>query len=355
MQIPGGMTMRLNIRKPAPAKQHRARRSAQHGGVDLHAKLNAPPQKFYCVGAPSAIAFAHLPAARRAAPKEGTVTHKYHGDSLAEDLPLLLALTDRRRFCKTVAGAALLPLVGCGSSAQTASSGSNSAGGTSTGEISGAADPNTAAISGTCAHIPEETAGPYPGDGSNGSNALTLDGIVRADIRPNFAGVSGRAEGIPLTVILKMVSVSSGCAQALSRAVYIWHCDRAGAYSLYGNAASQNYLRGVQATNSQGLVTFQTIFPACYSGRWPHIHFEIFADANGITSASNKTTTSQLALPAEACNTVYATTGYSASVSNFSSTSLASDNVFKDGATLQLPTITGSPDAGFTATLQVAV
>lgn len=54
--------------------------------------------------------------------------------------------------------------------------------------------------------------------------------------------------------------------------VYLWHCDRDGNYSLYSQAAAnENYLRGAQEADAGGTVTFQSIFPACYSGRWPHI------------------------------------------------------------------------------------
>ena len=50
-------------------------------------------------------------------------------------------------------------------------------------------------------------------------------------------------------------------------AVYVWHCDRAGQYSLYSQAVTgENYLRGVQETDAKGQVTFTSIFPACYSG-----------------------------------------------------------------------------------------
>ena len=34
--------------------------------------------------------------------------------------------------------------------------------------------------------IPEETAGPFPGDGSNGPNVLTESGVVRSDITASF-------------------------------------------------------------------------------------------------------------------------------------------------------------------------
>ena len=50
--------------------------------------------------------------------------------------------------------------------------------------------------------IPEETAGPYPGDGSNGVNVLTESGIVRSDITSSFGSASGVAEGVPTTVKL---------------------------------------------------------------------------------------------------------------------------------------------------------
>jgi hypothetical protein len=47
--------------------------------------------------------------------------------------------------------------------------------------------------------IPDETAGPYPGDGSNGPDALEERGIVPSDIRSSFGGASGTADGVPMT------------------------------------------------------------------------------------------------------------------------------------------------------------
>jgi protocatechuate 3,4-dioxygenase beta subunit len=94
--------------------------------------------------------------------------------------------------------------------------------------------------------------------------------------------------------------------------VYLWHCDRAGLYSLYSaGATNQNHLRGVQAANANGVVKFTTIFPGCYAGRWPHMHFEVYRSLTAATSVSNKIATSQIALPKAACDLVYATTGYS--------------------------------------------
>ena len=131
---------------------------------------------------------------------------------------------------------------------------------------------------------------------------------MRSDIRTSFGDLSGTAEGVPLTIKLAIQDASNGCAPLAGAAVYVWHCDRAGGYSLYSQGVTdQNYLRGVQAAGSDGVVTFQSIFPACYSGRWPHIHFEVYPSLDVANDDANKIATSQVALPADACNAVYAT------------------------------------------------
>lgn len=127
---------------------------------------------------------------------------------------------------------------------------------------------------------------------------------------------------------------------------------------MYGQGiANEDYLRGVQVTNSNGEVTFTTIFPGCYSGRWPHIHFEVYPSLNVATNASNKIKTSQLALPEDTCKTVYASdSNYTDSVRNLSRITLSSDNVFgEDSGVLQIATITGDISSGLTATLNVGI
>jgi protocatechuate 3,4-dioxygenase beta subunit len=138
--------------------------------------------------------------------------------------------------------------------------------------------------------------------------------------------------------------------------VYIWHCHQDGAYSMYVQGiTAENYLRGVQATDDKGGVTFTSIFPAAYSGRWPHIHFEVFSSVATATNGANKIAVSQLALPAGACSAVYATDGYRQSASNLARTSLQTDMVFSDGTALQTPTITGDVTNGYTAKLLIGV
>ncbi|MEZ5179503.1 MAG: hypothetical protein R2746_14830 [Acidimicrobiales bacterium] len=65
--------------------------------------------------------------------------------------------------------------------------------------------------------------------------------------------------------------------------------------------------------------------------------------------------TSQLALPEDTCDLVYATSGYEASVGNLARTSLATDMVFSDGADRQTPAVTGSVATGLALALDVPV
>ena len=279
--------------------------------------------------------------------------HSHH--SLAEDLERMLAThTSRRQSLRWLfASAAAVPLASCGG------------GGGSSGDVVASSTTSTGSTgtttTGTCSVIPEETGGPYPGDGTNSNgngiaNALALSGIVRSDIRTSVAPGSRTAAGIPTTLKLQIVNVGASCASAASAAVYLWHCDRDGNYSMYASGlTSENYLRGVQETDSTGTVTFTTIFPGCYSGRMPHIHFEVYPSLAKATSAANRVKTSQFTFPMATLNEAYATTAYSTSSRNLSSMSYATDNVFSDGTSLQMASVSGDPVNGYVVTLTIGV
>lgn len=215
----------------------------------------------------------------------------------------------------------------------------------------------TRAIAECGVEIPEETAGPYPGDGSNGPNVLEASGVVRQDIRSSFGTGTATAEGVPLTFTLTLLDNANGCVPLAGAAVYAWHCDRDGKYSLYDSGlTNENYLRGVQESDANGQVTFTSIFPAAYSGRWPHIHFEVFESMSNATAAGQVLAVSQIALTKAACDDVYATAGYEQSVTNMTRTTLQSDMVFgDDGGIYQLATMTGSAATGYTAGLNVTL
>ena len=292
---------------------------------------------------------------------DGNEVHD-HDRGLAFDLSTLL---DRRRMLQLIGGAGVLVLAGCASSSTGASgttaaaaasgSGGSSAGSATTASATSAAAGTIGASSGSVGVVAEETAGPFPADGSNGTNVLTESGIVRQDIRSSFGSSSGTAEGVPSTVSYTVVDAASG-SPVSGAAVYTWHCDRDGQYSLYSQGASdQNYLRGVQETDANGVATFTTIYPACYSGRWPHIHFEVYPSLDEATAAGTPVATSQIALPEDVSTLVYATDGYEQSVQNLSQVSLATDMVFRDGVETETPTVTGSVDQGYAIALTVGV
>jgi protocatechuate 3,4-dioxygenase beta subunit len=275
-----------------------------------------------------------------------------HDRGLSADLWTLL---DRRRALKLIAGVGLVTFAAACGSDEKATSSSTTAGSGSSTTTAGSGSSTTTSGSGACSPIPEETPGPYPGDGSNGPNVLTESGIVRSDIRSSFGSSTTVAEGAPLTIKLTVLDRDNRCQPRSGAAVYLWHCDRDGNYSMYSQGiTNENYLRGVQETDRDGTVTFTSIFPGAYSGRWPHAHFEVYPSLDEATRAGTILTTSQLALPEDVCDVVYASDGYSRSVSNFSRMSLQSDNVFNDGVDQQLATVTGSVDGGFVAELTFA-
>jgi protocatechuate 3,4-dioxygenase beta subunit len=279
---------------------------------------------------------------------EGRVLARPHEELTDQGLGFDVAtLMNRRRVLRTFGlGAAALGLAAC-SSGTTSSSASSP---TATTSASGSA-------SSASGEIPDETAGPYPGDGSNGPDVLALTGIVRSDIRSSFGEATGTAEGVPMTLELLIKDLANDGAPFAGVAVYVWHCDRDGGYSLYSDGITdQNYLRGVQVAGDDGRVTFTSIFPACYAGRWPHIHFEVYPDQASITDDGKVIATSQVALPQDVCAEVYKQTGYATSVTNLARVSLADDNVFgDDDGVNQLGTVTGDVSKGYAVSLTVGV
>lgn len=258
-----------------------------------------------------------------------------------------------------VLGAGAATLAAC-TPAATGSTGATTATPTASPTATPSATPSASAADAVAAlpagEIPDETAGPYPGDGSNGPDILEQSGIVRSDLRTSLGGGS-TAAGVPMTLNLTIFDTANGDVPFAGAAVYVWHCDTEGRYSMYSSGIEdESYLRGVQVVGDDGIVSFTSIFPGCYDGRWPHIHFEVYPNVDAITDASNAIATSQVALPQAACDVVYADAAYPSSASNLSRVSLDSDNVFgDDGGALELATATGDNSSGWTVSLGVRV
>lgn len=291
-----------------------------------------------------------------------------HDQGLAFDLGALhrQMLARRRMLGLLAAGGSALVLDACGGSgdsgATSTSTGTTTTTATGTG-TTGTGTTGTGTTGSACSATPTETNGPYPSDGSNMadgvlSNILNTSGVVRSDIRGSFAGSSGTAAGVPVTLTINLVNTNASCAALADYAIYIWHCDAAGLYSLY-DLPQQNYLRGVQPTNANGQATFTTILPGCYAGRYPHIHFEVYRSLATATNYANRLLVSQFAMPAAVCTAVYAASGYGQSAARFAQTSTSSDNVFGDNTAAQIaamtPALTGDPAAGYTGSVTVGL
>ncbi|WP_230316118.1 hypothetical protein [Conexibacter sp. W3-3-2] len=160
--------------------------------------------------------------------------HHDHGDGLHEDLVRMASRRDALKLFGAGGAAAILAGLGAGS----------------------------ALAKTPTAIVPSETAGPYPGDGSNGIDVLDDSGIVRHDIRRSFGSSRTLATGVPLRVNLTVTRRSKDYAPVVGAAVYLWHADRLGNYSLYSSGITdENYLRGIAKTNSNGTAWFRTIYP----------------------------------------------------------------------------------------------
>lgn len=237
----------------------------------------------------------------------------------------------RRRGALITLGALGLLFCGAGSADSTTTS---TGGGGSSG--SGSA--------GSCALIPQETAGPYPL-----LTILSNSALLRQDI------TEGRA-GVPLRLALTFVNVNNGCAPLAHTAVYVWHCDKDGAYSGYdqpgANTVGQTFCRGIQVTDAGGAAAFTTVYPGWYAGRITHVHVQAYLADNLAVAA---TVTSQIAFPPAITSAVYDSALYAARGQNGSVASFAADNVFSDGTTYQMAAVTGDVISGYTATLTVGI
>jgi protocatechuate 3,4-dioxygenase beta subunit len=291
--------------------------------------------------------------------------HDHHSPELQRDLLNIERMRQRRQMLTWLAsGGAAAFLASCGGSDDSSSTSSSSSSSGSSSSTSGSTSGSSSSTS--CIVDPTETNGPYPSDGSNSangsvSNILTSSGIVRSDIRNSFGSSTTTAPGLPVTLTITLVNSNMSCEPLQAYAIYMWHCDSGGNYSIYSSGLSnENYLRGVQVTDANGQATFTTVFPGCYSGRYPHMHFEIYPGLASATSYKNSVLISQMAMPSDICTEVYkSVSGYSQSVTNFSQVTVSSDNVFGDNTAAQIaqqtPSLSGDTTNGFTGTILIGV
>lgn len=165
----------------------------------------------------------------------------------------------------TTAGGALL--VACMPSVLTSPSASSSPG--------ASANPAASGVAGvpSCIVRPELTEGPYFVD----------EKLNRSDIRSDpDSGVVEAGAYLALAYAVSRIDASS-CTPFAGALVDVWHCNALGIYSDVndpsGSTVGQQFLRGYQVTDADGMARLTTVYPGWYSGRAVHIHFKIRTDA----------------------------------------------------------------------------
>ncbi|KYK61232.1 extracellular dioxygenase [Drechmeria coniospora] len=118
----------------------------------------------------------------------------------------------------------------------------------------------------TCALVPETIIGPYFVDGE----------LLRTDITDGEPGVRTHVD-------FQFINIKT-CEPVPELVIDVWQANSTGVYSGV-SAPSQgglktNFGRGIQVSNSDGVVEFDTIFPGHYVGRTNHIHVMSTDQAN---------------------------------------------------------------------------
>ncbi|KAF2087561.1 aromatic compound dioxygenase [Saccharata proteae CBS 121410] len=136
----------------------------------------------------------------------------------------------------------------------------------------------------SCILSPEVTEGPYYVSGET----------VRSNV------IDGQ-DGVPLYVDIQVVD-SITCEPLSNVAIDFWHCNSTGVYggvvaSNNGNEADtanlQNkMLRGIQYSDEEGVLGFETIVPGHYTGRTNHIH--VLSQLNSTTLPNGTVTAGQI-------------------------------------------------------------
>jgi protocatechuate 3,4-dioxygenase beta subunit len=274
------------------------------------------------------------------------------------------SLPDQRPPADFLARRATIGLIGSALAAAVfgGCSGGNAVSGSSSSSSGSGGSGGSSGSSSDCSMTSTETAGPYPGDGTNTDetgttiDVLSLSGIVRSDIRADIGGTNLQS-GVPLTVQLTLENLNNGCSGLAGYWIYIWHCSSEGYYSAYEastNNGGHNYegtsfLRGAQQTDSNGQVTFTTIFPGRYTGRVNHIHAEVFSSAG--LAAANSVLVSQFCFD----DSIDAEVDSSYSNTNSASLTNTTDGVFGNKYSSLEFALTGDITTGYTATATIGI
>ena len=156
-----------------------------------------------------------------------------------------------------------------------------------------------------CTLTTEQTEGPYYFDVDK----------IRSDIR------EGR-EGTALELAIRVREAES-CEPIANAVVDLWHCDARGVYSGFDAGEGEEFLRGAQVTDREGVAEFTTIYPGSYPGRTVHIHAKVHLGRTTLL-------TTQLYFPEDVTERVYASAPYAGGRDQRN----ASDGIFDESLVL---------------------
>ncbi|KAK7534151.1 Intradiol ring-cleavage dioxygenase [Phyllosticta citribraziliensis] len=140
-----------------------------------------------------------------------------------------------------------------------------------------AADADLFGANTSCILTPETTIGPYFVSGE----------YIRAD-------VTEEQPGVPLHLEMQFIDTTT-CEPLPEAFVDIWGCNATGVYSGIGvsidgsvqGGFNSTFLRGVQSTNVDGIVDFDTIFPGHYLGRTTHEHVVVHVGSKALANSTS--------------------------------------------------------------------
>lgn len=151
----------------------------------------------------------------------------------------------------------------------------------------------------SCILTPEDTSGPYYVTGE----------MIRKNVTEGQAG-------IPMYLEVQYLDITT-CAPVEALYVDVWNCNATGVYSGVTSGEGgldTTFLRGIQATDSEGVVSFETIVPGHYVGRATHTHVlaheNVTVMANGTIQGGSVPHIGQLFFGEELRSAVEATAPY---------------------------------------------
>ncbi|KAH6897407.1 Intradiol ring-cleavage dioxygenase [Thelonectria olida] len=187
----------------------------------------------------------------------------------------------------------------------------------------------------TCVLAPDTIWGPYGVDGE----------MVRTDLRET-------QKGIDFYLDIGVIDTET-CEPLEGTALTIWMCNATGSYSSFtgidpdsselldgwtkkadGTTDNETFLRGIQVTDSEGMVEFLTKFPGYYVTRTTHIHVTAQTNiTNGTFYSQSKVQhIGQLFFEEDLLNSVYANSPYSAHLSTLNRTTNSEDKLYSSAS-----------------------